>query len=211
MKNIDELYEKNCNAYESDYDNDDELTEVKKKKFDYKLFKLFDKTYERLKLDGETKHFFKETKNREKGVDKKVFTKYFSYEPTTLVDKLLGQNTQDLRKSLDELKQKNDELSKDERNSTNNKNENDTLNIILSVIDRIYQFFEYTFLLGKQSDQSMLPKWIKVSKKRFDVIKNKVQNAKKNKLQARRNRSRLVTLNESNKLLQDIEHSKITY
>ena len=179
MKNIDELYEKYYNAYKNDYDNDDELTKVKKKKFDYKLFKQFDKTYERLKLDGETKHFFKETKNREKGVDKKVFTKHFSYETTTLVNKLLGQNTQDLRKSLDELKQKNDELNKDERNSTNNKNENDRLNMILSVIDRIYQFFEYKFLSGKESDQSMLPKWIKVSKKRFDVIKNKVQNAKK--------------------------------
>ena len=179
MKNIDELYEKYYNAYESGYDNDDELTEVKKKKFDYKLFKWFDKTYERLKLHGETKRFFKETKNREKGVDNKVFTKYFSYETTTLVNKLLGQNTQDLRKSLDELKQKNDELNKDERNSTNNKNENDRLNMILSVIDRIYQFFEYKFLSGKESDQSMLPKWIKVSKKRFDVIKNKVQNAKK--------------------------------
>ena len=30
-------------------------------------------------------------------------------------------------------------------------------------------------------------------------------------MQARQNRSRLVTLNESNKLLQDIEHSKVTY
>ena len=43
------------------------------------------------------------------------------------------------------------------------------------------ELFEYKFLSGKQSDQSMLPKWIKVSKKRFDVIKNKVQNAKKKK------------------------------
>ena len=33
---------------------------------------------------------------------------------------------------------------------------------------------------------------------------------KKNNLQARPNRSRLVTLNESNKF-QDIQHSKITY
>ena len=91
----------------------------------------------------------------------------------------MGQNTQDLRKSLDKIKQQKIKLNKDERNSTNNKNENDRLNMILSVIDRIYQFFEYKFLSGKESDQSMLPKWIKVSKKRFDVIKNKVQNAKK--------------------------------
>ena len=38
------------------------------------------------------------------------------------------------------------ELDTDERNSTNNKNDNDRLNMILSVIDRIYQFFEYKFL-----------------------------------------------------------------
>ena len=75
--------------------------------------------------------------------------KYFSYEPTALVNKLLNPNTQDLRKILDEIKQQKIELNKDERNSTNNKNENDRLNMILSVIDRIYQFFEYKFLPGK--------------------------------------------------------------
>ena len=31
--------------------------------------------------------------NREKGVDKRGFIKYFSYKPITLVNKLLGQNT----------------------------------------------------------------------------------------------------------------------
>ena len=78
------------------------------------------------------------------------FLKYFSYEPTALVNNLLGQNTEDLRKSLDEIKGHKIELDKDERNSTNNKNENDRLSMILSVIDRIYQFFEYKFLLGKE-------------------------------------------------------------
>ena len=42
MKNIDELYEKNYNAYKSDYDTDDELKEEKKKESDYKQFKLND-------------------------------------------------------------------------------------------------------------------------------------------------------------------------
>ena len=56
--------------------------------------------------------------------------------------KLLNQNTQELKKSLEKIKQQKIELSKDERNSTNNKNENDRLNMILSIIDRIYQFFE---------------------------------------------------------------------
>ena len=68
---------------------------------------------------------------------------------------LLGQNTQDLRKTSDEIKQQKIELSKGEINSTNNKNENDRFNMILSVIDRIYQFFEYKFFSkpDKQSDQ----------------------------------------------------------
>ena len=72
------------------------------------------------------KKCFKEIKNQEKGVDRKKFMKYFSYEPTALVNKLLGQNKQDLKQSLDEIKQQKIELNKDERNSTNNKNENQT-------------------------------------------------------------------------------------
>ena len=48
------------------------------------------------------------------------------------------------------------------------------------------------------------------SKKRFAVIKNKVQNAKNNNLHAWPNRSSLTNFNESNKLLQNVEHSKIT-
>ena len=44
--------------------------------------------------------------------------------------------------------------------------------MILSVIDRIV--IEYKFFLGKQSNKSKLPKWVKVSKKRFHVIKNRV-------------------------------------
>ena len=51
---------------------------------------------------------------------------------------------------------------------------------MLSVIDKIYQFYEYKFLMGKQSDEIKLLKWVKVSKKRFDMIKSKVQNAKNN-------------------------------
>ena len=144
---------------------------VKRKTVDYKQFELFDKIHKELTLDGETKNFTKEIKNREKIVVKKGFTKYFSYEPTALVNNLLGQNTQDLGKSLDEIKQKKIKLNKDERNSTNNKNKNDELNNMLSVINRIYQFFEYNVLQGKQPDESNLPEWIKVSKQRFDVIK----------------------------------------
>ena len=54
MKNVDEVYEMYYNGYKNDYDNDDELSETKKKKIDYKQFELFDKTDKRSKLDGET-------------------------------------------------------------------------------------------------------------------------------------------------------------
>ena len=123
------------------------------------------------------KKFIKETKNGEKNFDKKGFTKYFSYELTTLITKLLGQNTQDLRKSLDKIKQGKIILSEDERNSTN-KNKNDELNNMLSVIDRIYQFFEYKFLPGEQSDELSLPKWVNINIKRFNEILSTVTNAK---------------------------------
>ena len=152
MKNVDELYEKYYNAYKNDYDAD-ELSEAKKKKIDYKEFELFDKTDKKLTLDEETKKIFKEIENREKFVDKKKFKKYFSYEPTALLNNLLSQNSQDLRKSLNEIKQQKIKLNEDERNSTNNENKNDHLNNMLSVIDRIYQFFEYKFLPGEQPDE----------------------------------------------------------
>ena len=172
---------------------------------------MFDKTDKKLTLDEETKKIFKEIENREKFVDKKKFKKYFSYEPTALLNNLLSQNSQDLRKSLNEIKQQKIKLNEDERNSTNNKNENDELNNILSVINRIYQFFEYKFLPGEQPDESNLPKWVKVSKQRFDVIKRKVQNAKINNLQARPKGSKLININKSNKLFHEIEKCQITY
>ena len=44
------------------------------------------------------KIFLRILKIDKKLFDKKKFREYFSYEPTALVNKLLGQNTQDLRK-----------------------------------------------------------------------------------------------------------------
>ena len=112
---------------------------------------------------------------------------------------------------MNEIKQQKIKLNEDERNSTNNKNKIDRLNMILSVIDRIYQFFEYKFLPGEQPDESNLPKWVKVSKQKFDVIKKKVHNAKINNLQTRPKGSKVININESNKLLPEIENSQITY
>ena len=160
IKNFEEVYRKYYDIYKDDYDNGSELNGVENKKFDYKQFEIVDNTDKESKLDGETKHFIKEIKEQEKRVDKKGFSRYINYEPSALVSKLLNQKTQDLRKSLDEIKQQKIELNKDERSNTNNKNENDVLNTILSVIDRIYQFFQCKFLPkpDKQSDrQQQIP------------------------------------------------------
>ena len=89
---------------------------------------------------------------QEKGLSKKGYSRFFNYEASALVSKLLRQNIQDLKKNLHEVKQQKIKLNKDERNSTNNKNENGRLNMILSVIYRNYKFFEYTFLPEKQSE-----------------------------------------------------------
>ena len=65
--------------------------------------------------------------------------------------------------------------------------------------------------MSQQPDESKLPKWVKVSKQRFDVIKSKVQNARNNSWQARPKQSRVINFNESNKLFHEIENSKSTY
>ena len=44
---------------------------------------------------------------------------------------------------------------------------------ITECTNRIYQFFEYKFLPGEQPNESNLPKWVKVNKKRSDMIKKK--------------------------------------
>ena len=72
--------------------------------------------------------------------------KYFNYELTALVNNLLSQNTQDLRKILNNIKQQKIKLNEDEENSTNNKKENDKLNNILIIINRIDNFFSINFV-----------------------------------------------------------------
>ena len=66
----------------------------------------------------------------------------------------------------------------------------------------------------EQPDELRLPKWIKVSKQRFDVLKKKVQNAKKKKkksLQVRIKGSKVININKSSNLLYEIENGQITY
>ena len=55
MKTVDELYKTHYNDCKNDFNNNDDLSEGKKKKIDYRQFESFDKTDKKLKLDGETK------------------------------------------------------------------------------------------------------------------------------------------------------------
>ena len=205
MKNVDKLYEKYYNTYKNDFDTD-ELSETKKKKFGYRQFELFNKTDKKLTLDGDIKKNLKEIENQAKIVDEKKSKESFSYEPTALVNSLLSQSMQDLRKSLNVIKQQNMKLNEDERN---NKNKNGKLNNI-----QFINFLSINFFLSQQPDESKLPKWLKVSKQRFVVIKSKVQNARNNSWQARLKQSNFnffINFNESNKLFHEIENSKSTY
>ena len=79
--------------------------------------------------------------------------------------------------------------------------------MILSVIDRIYQFFEYKFLPGKESDELKLTKWVKVNKKRFNEILSEVAKAKSDGLETRVDRRR-ITVDNRGRLLKDTASSE---
>ena len=78
------------------------------------------------------------------------------------------------------------------------------------MIDVVYYLFN-SLGISTKKDRLMLLEWVKVSKQRFDVIKKEVQNAKINNLQARPKGGKVININESNKLLHEIENSQITY
>ena len=55
-----------------------------------------------------------------------------------------------------------------------------------------------------------LPNWVKVDEERFNKIKNEIEQAENKNLQARPNRGSPMSLNESRRLIQDIEDGKTT-
>ena len=123
------------------------------------------------------------------------------------MNKLVNQNTQDLKKPSDEIKQEKIELNKDEGNRSNNKNKNDRLNMILSVIDRIYQFFEYKFLLCEQLYKINLPKWLNVSIKIFNEILSIITKAKNNGIEVNVDGTE-ITLDNAERILKVITVEK---
>ena len=80
--------------------------------------------------------------------------------------------------------------------------------MILSLIDRIYQFFEYKFLPDKESDELKLTKWVKVNKKRFNEILSEVAKAKSDGLETRVD-GRRITVDNRGRLLKDTASGKI--
>ena len=225
MKNVDEPYEKYYNAYKNDYDNDDELSEAKKKNFDYKQFEFFDKTDKKSTLDGKTK---KDEKSKLTALPKWLRSKNDFKEAIKLIEDIRA-DTNNVKSSSGDKKVFNnlDKLINDIKNKkTTRKNTIEKIKNIVSdldqqrqkestvfqnkMIDVVYYLFN-SLGISTKKDRLMLLEWVKVSKQRFDVIKKEVQNAKINNLQARPKGGKVININESNKLLHEIENSQITY
>ena len=79
--------------------------------------------------------------------------------------------------------------------------------MILSAIDRIYQFFEYKFLPDKQLNESKLPKWAEVSKDRFNEISCTITKAKNDGLKTDVD-GREITPDNAESLLKSIVSKK---
>ena len=80
--------------------------------------------------------------------------------------------------------------------------------MILSVIDRIYQFFEYKFLPREQLNKINLPKWVNVSIKRFNEILSIITKAKNNGLEVNVDGTE-ITLDNAERILKVIASGKI--
>ena len=221
MKNVDELYKKYYNFYKNDFDNDDELSEAKKKKFDYKQFELFDKTDKKLKLDGETK---KDEESKLTELPKWLHSKNDFKKAIKLIEDIRA-DTNNVKSSSGDKKVFNnlDKLINDIKNKeTTRKNTIEKIkNIVFDLdqqrqkestvfqnkmVDVAYYLFN-SLGISTKKDRLMLLEWVKVSKQRFDVIKKEVQNAKINNLQTRPKGGKVININESNKLLHEIENS----
>ena len=80
--------------------------------------------------------------------------------------------------------------------------------MILSVIDRIYQFFEYKFLPCEQLYKINLPKWLNVSIKIFNEILSIITKAKNNGIEVNVDGTE-ITLDNAERILKFIASGKI--
>ena len=209
MKNFDELYEKYYNAYKSDFGNDDELSEAKKKKCDYKQFELFDKTDKKLKLDGETKKV-EESKLIE--LPKWLGSKNDFKKATKLIE-YIRAGTNNVKSSSGDKKVFNNlnKLINDIKNKeTTRKNTIEKIKNIVSdldqqrqkestvfeniMIDAVYYLFN-SIGISSKPDRLMLPKWLRVSEERFKEILSTVTKAKNERLKANGGRREIALVN----------------
>ena len=76
------------------------------------------------------------------------------------------------------------------------------------LLTKFINFFEYKFLPDKQQDELKLPKWVNVSKERFNGILSTITEAKKDGLKTSVN-GRETTLYKAEHLLKDLASGKI--
>ena len=217
MKNVDELYEKYYNAYKNDYDNDDELSEGKKKKFDYKQFELFDKTDKKLTLDGKTKKY---EESKLTALPKWLHSKNDFKKAIKLIEDIRA-DTNNVKSSSGDKKVFNnlDKLINDIKNKkTTRKNTIEKIKNIVSdldqqrqkestvfqnkMIDVVYYLFNSLGIISKP-DRLMLPKWVKVSEERFNEILSTVTKAKNEGLKTSVD-GREIRLDYTKRLLKDL-------
>ena len=204
MENVDEPYEKYYNAYKNDFDNDDELSETKKKKFNYRQFELFNKTDKKLTLDEETKKD-KDSKltelpkaikliediradtNNDKSSSgsKKVFYN---------LDKLINDIKNKRKNAIEKIKNIFSDLDQQrQKESTVFRNK---------MIDVVYYLFN-SLGISSQPGRLRLSKWVKVSKEKFNEILSTVTNAKNKELRTNID-GKEITLDSTEKLLKDL-------
>ena len=204
MENVDELYEKYYNANKNDFDNDDELSETKKKKFNYRQFELFNKTDKKLTLDEETKKD-KDSKltelpkaikliediradtNNDKSSSgsKKVFYN---------LDKLINDIKNKRKNAIEKIKNIFSDLDQQrQKESTVFRNK---------MIDVVYYLFN-SLGISSQPGRLRLSKWVKVSKEKFNEILSTVTNAKNKELRTNID-GKEITLDSTEKLLKDL-------
>ena len=217
MENVDELYEKYYNVYKNDFDNDDELSEAKKKKFDYKQFELFNKTDKKLTLDGETK---KDEESKLTELPKRLHSKNDFKRAKKLTEDIRA-DTNNVKSSSGDKKVFNnlDKLINDIKNKkTTRKNTIEKIKNIVSdldqqrqkestvfqnkMIDVVYYLFN-SLGISSQPGRSRLSKWVKVSKEKFNEILSTITKAKNKELRTNID-GKEITLDSTEKLLKDL-------
>ena len=217
MKNFNEFYEKYYNAYKNNYDADNELSEAKKKKIDYKQFELFDKTDKKSKLYGETK---KDEELKLTALPKWLHSKNDFKEVIKSIEDIKA-DTSGVKSSSGDKKVFNnlDKLINDIKNKeTTRKNTIEKIKNIVSDLDQqrqkesnvfqkkmieiVYYLFN-SLGISSQPSRLMLQEWVKVSEKRFNKILSTVTEAKNEGLKTNVG-GREVTLDNTESLLKHL-------